>query len=1779
MRKFLFFAIALITSATMMAAGGDGSSRTEAIHFEWDGTNTVEANSETWYCLGLSDLSEKANDPVIALYLNNTAAEQANVKIAACAVFKLEFLGQKVEQEFTIDPKTYLIEGKGHDIWQLPTSFDLSEQIGDNKLLQKVFDDPTHVSLLELCSYGIQIYLQVQSDKQIDILTSVYEKEEIIEDACTNSVDFNWAGETVNPGEKWFYLNLAEVKASNEKLNFVVKNAGATDANVAFDLYLNCPASAIALDYDWTIAAGSEKKESLGRFLLNQIASDYVYLKLTTDQEISLMVEKEVLPPPTPADDLFDATGASVLGNKLSLNNESKIVKVILDSLMAPKGYKTVCEVSNIGATEATLKQEIAFEPQATIHNSEVKNFTVAAETKVEIIISNKTLSNIKSEVAYFRLSTTGTMNISFKKVLVDAPAPEPVVIAPACDESYLFDWNSTIKHEAFKTKWYELDIAPIKQNKEQVQISFTNSTDSMMIAIGSILLDCNSKDTISYVLPIPGGKTINKVLDYSLFAASPLDHAYISVLLVPTAITSLEDVKSIKTREDAMDLVSTNLDAEIELTATRASALVDPTLCQTTHQTLEKGKLYTQDAGTTKWYRITDEFMMNELQLLSTITLETYGDKPANVTLGATIGCNYGIATKFSVNVPKWVDLTTLYPAAFFNAVDKVVDESVKEFYVEITTDQPIAFGFGLIRPSSLGCDDAQVFNWGTGVTLTPRNPNWYKFDITELREDKQQVKLTFTNPTDSTAWVASFVTLECPFYAGIPTVFPVPAHASVDKWVDYSFFAASPMTDLYVAAITDAPLQLIAHKESAVIEKPEGCKNALTIEKGVTYTQEAGTTQWYHVPDALLDELSFFPEFTFVNNGSATAHLTMGSTVGCEYGILTKGTIKVPTWGDLTLSLPRWIGEAVDRFVNDDVTEFYVELTTDQPIMFGIDIAYGNMFGCDNAREFDWNTGVTVTPRDAQWHKFDITELKANEMQAKLTFTNTADSIAWVAAFLTYECPFKAGLPMVFPVPAGASVDKWIDYSFIASAPFDAMYLAVYTDSHIRIDAMQETAKVTPATDCTLATVVEPNVLYTIQPGTSWYKFSADPFINTVDTHARFSFANKSGKTAHVTTGATVGCEYGILTRGKLPIPAMDTVDVNVPIWAIGLMRQFISKDVHEYFVQVTTDEALNFKIEMEMPELDPVLVYDTTQVTEYVCQGEEYVHPVSGTPIEMQNDTMFTYIADSIVTTDTIFYSVVEYTFAMVVFEPITEQILDSLDAKPVLTPGYLPKVDASIDAIKKYYADKDSETIADISEVSWSKADVVVDCDEKKRMMVLTIKAECENVFNLPLQIEVTPDTVTKKDTIVACVSYTWDVNGQSYTTTGVHKYTEPSTITGCDSVYHELHLTILPDVQNLPVEKKTICYGESYPWNGQDCNESKTYTHVVKNSLGCDSLIHTLELTVLPDVVTLPAEEKTICHGESYPWNGQDCNESKTYTHVVKNSLGCDSLIYTLELTVMAAVELPATANVQERILALCGKTANVAEAEAYVKAHVEAVELAPAIESIVWEQKVDGQWVSLQPTDGTDATVVVRYTLNTACEDVTSEEMTITVEKPTYENDPELDNIVPIYSKYGNRLLTVDLVYIKENHDWDVVADDVTWYNGDQVVGTGFYLTKEDGTPLPVGKYYARIDHTRSNPEACDGTIQTQSVTVEEANKAPKLMPTVARPQELIKVLNLNADAVSTISIYSTTGDLISTFQVANQEETTFPAAELTGYYVVNVQTETEKVSLRYVVK
>ena len=126
--------------------------------------------------------------------------------------------------------------------------------------------------------------------------------------------------------------------------------------------------------------------------------------------------------------------------------------------------------------------------------------------------------------------------------------------------------------------------------------------------------------------------------------------------------------------------------------------------------------------------------------------------------------------------------------------------------------------------------------------------------------------------------------------------------------------------------------------------------------------------------------------------------------------------------------------------------------------------------------------------------------------------------------------------------------------------------------------------------------------------------------------------------------------------------------------------------------------------------------------------------------------------------------------------------------------------------------------------------------------------------------------------------------------------------------------------------------------------------------------------------------------------------------------------------------------------------------------------------------------------------------------------------------------------------------------------------------------GKGFYLTTEDGEPLPAGQYYAQINYQGKTAGECDVVLRTIILEV-ETQVGPSLAPTVAQPNELIRLLNLDASVVSTISIYSSTGQQLESFQIKDANETSFKAAHVAGYYIVEVQTESGKVSLRYVVK
>jgi len=131
------------------------------------------------------------------------------------------------------------------------------------------------------------------------------------------------------------------------------------------------------------------------------------------------------------------------------------------------------------------------------------------------------------------------------------------------------------------------------------------------------------------------------------------------------------------------------------------------------------------------------------------------------------------------------------------------------------------------------------------------------------------------------------------------------------------------------------------------------------------------------------------------------------------------------------------------------------------------------------------------------------------------------------------------------------------------------------------------------------------------------------------------------------------------------------------------------------------------------------------------------------------------------------------------------------------------------------------------------------------------------------------------------TQVACNTFTWGVNNQTYTASGI--YTETFTsVLGCDSTY-VLNLTINNSVNSTTTA--TNC--NSYSWNGATYTTSGIYNNYSTNGVGCIDTA-TLNLTINFSNNSMVAQ--TSCN--SYTWNGNTYTTSGAYYHYATGTSGC-----------------------------------------------------------------------------------------------------------------------------------------------------------------------------------------------------------------------------------------------------------------------------------------------
>ena len=170
------------------------------------------------------------------------------------------------------------------------------------------------------------------------------------------------------------------------------------------------------------------------------------------------------------------------------------------------------------------------------------------------------------------------------------------------------------------------------------------------------------------------------------------------------------------------------------------------------------------------------------------------------------------------------------------------------------------------------------------------------------------------------------------------------------------------------------------------------------------------------------------------------------------------------------------------------------------------------------------------------------------------------------------------------------------------------------------------------------------------------------------------------------------------------------------------------------------------------------------------------------------------------------------------------------------------------------------------------------------------------------------VEILILTINYRDTAffsqTACETYTW--YGTEYQESGTYYY-HTQTALGCDSV-EVLYLTILPPAAYI-VADTLLCSGATCDWRGLQLTTAGSYNDTLKNQLDCDSIIYTLHIAYLPDVQHL-ITDTALCYGEVCDWRGMVYERSGTYLDNVKNVLGCDSIIYTLNLVIYP--EIPIT---------------------------------------------------------------------------------------------------------------------------------------------------------------------------------------------------------------------------------------------------------------------------
>ena len=306
----------------------------------------------------------------------------------------------------------------------------------------------------------------------------------------------------------WYKIARREFAESHLRALFSLTNTDNTAGRVTASVYTSCDSTAFEAATR-SHGAGSRQEKEVGSDFFRGFSSEYIYLELTTKQQVELAVKiteeeqyEEVITAcdsaifAVPNQDYYQTAGTQVW-YKVDLLNIRE--NTIGDGLLT---------IKNLSGNTNDLIGEISW-VCPVIYKMTTKGLSLTPNQVYTRVVERSTINASSDSVVYIRVTAPEDITFRFDITLAKGDL---------CSNPIIFDWEKGNVHPGGQHLWYkvELDSTKIPANKD-IKLYVTNLTSDSAVADADLTFDCLDQKLTTLYYEFAPDSTKSRIIDRDL--------------------------------------------------------------------------------------------------------------------------------------------------------------------------------------------------------------------------------------------------------------------------------------------------------------------------------------------------------------------------------------------------------------------------------------------------------------------------------------------------------------------------------------------------------------------------------------------------------------------------------------------------------------------------------------------------------------------------------------------------------------------------------------------------------------------------------------------------------------------------------------------------------------------------------------------------------------------------------------------------------------------------------------------------------------------------------------------------------------------------------------------------------------------------------------------------------------------------------------------------------------------------------------------------------------